>query len=410
MASTEVGHHASMVYTDQDGALHLNGASFYLDESGTALSTSSGVTTLTDDGVLAFGGVGRLSWDTTDANANELLLQLPTGGSVDVPVLVIGQGIESVDLGLYNGVTVPRVAVFGIGAVATGPVLEFRKARGTVAAPTVVTTADDVGQVDFYACVAAGEYVRSAQILAECTGTVATTRGPGVLTFSTATDAAPSVLTTALTISAAQLVTCAAGITATTGNLTLTAGNAVLGEATLPAGTNCYVGRDNTGDTNINALTGKTINLQVNGTDIATLSATVLAFTGTIAATGARVTQSYHTNLTSTNAVTVDSSETVKREISAYRGDALQLVNRMDVITYKHLEHLDPSGETRLGIRAESVEEELAVNRIEREDGESYPGVNLYGLAAINIRATQQLKAENDDLRRRLAKLEALAN
>lgn len=174
---------------------------------------ASGDVTMPDLGSIGFGTVGKISWDTTDANANELLIQLPTGASVDVPVIVIGQAIEAVDLGLYNGVTEPRVAILSSGAVATGPVLEMRKARGTTASPTVVTSADDIGQLDFYAAVAAGEYVRSVQVLAECTGTVATTRGPGVLTIKTATDAAPSVLTSALVIGANQVVVPQSGFT-----------------------------------------------------------------------------------------------------------------------------------------------------------------------------------------------------
>lgn len=179
-----------------------------------------------DDTLLAVGtgATARFSWDTTDANANEMLLQLPAGGATDVPVLIIGQAIESVDPGLYNGVVDPRVAIFGTGAVATGPMIEFRKARGTFTSPTVVTSGDDCGSLDFYGCVAAGEYVRSARILVETTGTIATTRGPGVITFQTATDAAPSVLTTAMTISAAQLVTVASGLTVTAGGATITAG------------------------------------------------------------------------------------------------------------------------------------------------------------------------------------------
>mgnify|MGYP001617054901 CR=1 FL=1 len=174
---------------------------------------STGIAT-PDDGLIGFGAgsPARLSWDTTDANANELLLQLPAGGVVDVPVLAIGQGIESVDLGLFNGVVDPTIAIFGIGAVATGPRVRIYKARGTIAAPTVVTTGDDLFSIDAYGAVAAGEYVQAARILFEMTGTIATTRGPGVITFQTATDAAPSVLTTAMVISAAQLVTFSAGI------------------------------------------------------------------------------------------------------------------------------------------------------------------------------------------------------
>lgn len=40
MASTEAGHAANRVYTDQDGDLHLNGANLRVDESGTVFSAT----------------------------------------------------------------------------------------------------------------------------------------------------------------------------------------------------------------------------------------------------------------------------------------------------------------------------------------------------------------------------------
>lgn len=39
MATTEAGHHSSRSYTDQDGNIHLNGSSLYLDEAGVNIST-----------------------------------------------------------------------------------------------------------------------------------------------------------------------------------------------------------------------------------------------------------------------------------------------------------------------------------------------------------------------------------
>lgn len=119
----------------------------------------------------------------------------------------------------------------------------------------------------------------------------------------------------------------------------------------------------------------------------------------TLNVTGTRITQSYHTNLTSTNAVTVDSSETVKRNISEYSNDALAVVNGMDVITYNHDEWLDPSQSTKLGIRAESVSEPLSLDTIQRPEGGNYPGVNLYGLMAILTKAVQQLSAEVTEIK-----------
>jgi len=47
---------------------------------------------------------------------------------------------------------------------------------------------------------------------------------------------------------------------------------------TLPAGSVVYIGSDNTGDLNLNALSGKTVNLQVAGTDEYNFSSTALAF------------------------------------------------------------------------------------------------------------------------------------
>lgn len=119
----------------------------------------------------------------------------------------------------------------------------------------------------------------------------------------------------------------------------------------------------------------------------------------TLNVTGTRIVQSYHTDITSTNAVTVDSSETVKSEIAPYEGDAVALIRGMDVITYKHDEWLDPSGSRKLGVRAESVHEPLAVTTIERDQG-SYPGVNVMGLLAMTLKAVQQLANEIAELKK----------
>ncbi|MCR4339419.1 MAG: hypothetical protein NUW01_05975 [Gemmatimonadaceae bacterium] len=220
----------STVVIDKDGALN------------SALTATA--LTYADDVLMSLGtgNVARMSWDTTDANGNALFLQLPAGGAVDVPVIVIGQSIESVDLGLYNGVTEPRIAIFGVGAVTTAPVLEFRKARGSIASPTVVTSGDDLGSINFHGAVAAGEYVLAASIRADMAGTIATTRGPGTLTFLTATDAAPSVLTAALTLGAAQEATIGGALTVT--------GTATFNDnLVLPAGTDLtFTGTTGTND------------------------------------------------------------------------------------------------------------------------------------------------------------------
>ena len=133
-----------------------------------------------------------------------------------------------------------------------------------------------------------------------------------------------------------------------------------------------------------------TINTSAGALTLGPANASLL-FTGTLAVTGSRVTQSYHTNLTSTNAVTVDSSETVKRNIEDYENDALSIVRDMSVVTYDHDEWLDDSESKRLGVIAESVQEPLALDEIERPDGTKYPGINTYGLETLLVRAMQQI-------------------
>jgi hypothetical protein len=199
-----------------------------------SLAASGSDTTLEDEADLGFGAPDvTMRWDTSDANANKFLFQMPAGTGVNVPVVVLGQAIADVDMAIHNGVVSPLVSIIGTGATTTGPVLELRKARGTATAPTVVTAGDDTGIINFYNCVAAGEWVLGAQIRVDAATTQATTRGPASLVIATATDAAPSVLTDALTVDKAQLVTCAAGVTVTTGAVTLTSGSVVVSSGDL---------------------------------------------------------------------------------------------------------------------------------------------------------------------------------
>ena len=270
-------HDGTIAYVDVVG-----GTTLRLLIAGTAeIDLTASAITVVDDLLLGIGtgNMARFSWDTTDANANEMLLQMPAGGAVDVPVLAVGQSIESVDLGLFNGVVDPTIALFGVGAVATGTALRFYKARGTIAAPTVVTTGDDLASLDFYGAVAAGEYVRAARILVEMTGTIATTRGPGVLTIQTATDAAPSSLTSAVVFGANQSA-------AFTNAITSSHATAGIGYATGAGGSVTQATSKATGVT-LNTVTGI---ITMNGAALA--ADTTVSFTLTdsaIAATDAVV-------------------------------------------------------------------------------------------------------------------------
>lgn len=43
MATSEAGHHSSRSYTDQDGNIHLNGSSLYLDELGQCIAAPAAI-------------------------------------------------------------------------------------------------------------------------------------------------------------------------------------------------------------------------------------------------------------------------------------------------------------------------------------------------------------------------------
>lgn len=81
--------------------------------------------------------------------------------------------------------------------------MTIKKARGTIAAPTVITTGDDLGHIDWAGYSGAGGYVVGARIEAVSEGTIATTRVPTYLRFWTGTDAAPTVLTERMRIDSA---------------------------------------------------------------------------------------------------------------------------------------------------------------------------------------------------------------
>lgn len=66
---------------------------------------------LPDGAPISFGGVASIFWESADANANYLAFELPAGDSVDVPVSLFGIGLDGVDLGLFNGVTMPTLGI-----------------------------------------------------------------------------------------------------------------------------------------------------------------------------------------------------------------------------------------------------------------------------------------------------------
>lgn len=110
---------------------------------------------------------------------------------------------------------------------ANGSRVHLRKARGTIASPTIIVTGDTLGRIRFSGYDGAN-FLQMASIDAISTGTVASTRIPTYLSFSVATDAAPSVLTEVARFTITGLNNAAVGATTpSTGaftNLTITNG------------------------------------------------------------------------------------------------------------------------------------------------------------------------------------------
>ena len=99
-----------------DGVSHFDGhARFYgnIYATGGGLYFDSVIYSYSDKGItLGSANEAKLLWETADANAYELILALPDGGAVNVPVFVIGdQGIVNVNLGWFDGITEPSIAL-----------------------------------------------------------------------------------------------------------------------------------------------------------------------------------------------------------------------------------------------------------------------------------------------------------
>lgn len=83
--------------------------------------------------------------------------------------------------------------------------IHFRKARGTAASPSIITTGDMLGRLRFSGY-DGSNYLQMGSIDIISIGTISSTRVPTYMTFSTATDAEPSVLTERMKIDNAGII------------------------------------------------------------------------------------------------------------------------------------------------------------------------------------------------------------
>lgn len=96
-----------------NGVLEIDGITY---PDGGIVASGSDIH-VNDDVSVSFGNTlaapnAKILWETADANANELIFVGPTGDGTDVPVFVFGDTtLLNKDLGLFNGVTAPTIAV-----------------------------------------------------------------------------------------------------------------------------------------------------------------------------------------------------------------------------------------------------------------------------------------------------------
>lgn len=161
--------------------------------------------------------------DLVVANGQGILIghptQLAAGGSTPEVQVLGTSGADS------------RVLIGRFSADTTEAAIDGIKSRAAIGAQAIVVTGDNLLSINAYGDDGVDYLTKSSAIFFDTEGTIGANRIPGLLKLQTSTDAGPGVMTTALTINSAQLITAAAGLTVTTGDLTLTAGFLILNVA-----------------------------------------------------------------------------------------------------------------------------------------------------------------------------------
>jgi len=131
-----------------------------------------------------------------------------TGGALSEKLRIRDDGLVGI------GTTLPATRIHSASTITTSPrgitssqhndgtegaIINLSKSYGTNAVPTVITTGADLGEIRAQGYDGTN-YLDMGAIKVTSTGTIAATRVPTKMSFWTATDAAPSVLTERMTI------------------------------------------------------------------------------------------------------------------------------------------------------------------------------------------------------------------
>ena len=274
--STAPAGTACYIVRDNDGDVYVNsltGKTVVLKVAGTAVITAAGAAiTLAQAVTLSLGGTVTTGGFTV------------SGGGITVT----GDSIITGALEVTGALTIG--GAWTVGATLTVDELILDTDGAAPAASNCYVVRDNSGDLTLNAIT--GKEIHLA------------INGVDVMDVGSAVE----IISGGLTVTAGGLTVSASGATITgavgiTGNVTVTGDLAVTGsfsfggaltisdtvtvdelildtDGAAPAGTHCYVVRDNSGDLTLNAITGKSVLIAINGTDKYAFSATILDLNG----------------------------------------------------------------------------------------------------------------------------------
>ncbi len=213
--STTVGTPGVITTADSLGTISFQG------DDGTNFVEGASIVAISE-GTIATGQVpGRMRFLTHNASGTSTQAAYIDSSQI----FVLSSTTNAPSTFVTGGTITPRLQILGTTtgtisslhacytANAVGPSIYLAKSRGTTISTdmSLISTSDGLGTINFQGADGTN-FVSSVQIAAFATGTPASTRMAGILQIKTATDAAPSVMTLAVTIDSAQLATFAGGI------------------------------------------------------------------------------------------------------------------------------------------------------------------------------------------------------
>ncbi len=197
-ASTYATMHANQI-----GAMTLTGSVATTVTDAAALSITSAPIKSTNVGITnTYGLLISSGAVSTASNSYGLFVNAQTaatgnfGAVFNTGNVGIGTATPKALLQVNSNTTAAGITSFEqANAAADAYDLVFQKARGTAAAPTIISTADELGTLQFKGWGGASGFITGAAIKAISEGTIADTRVPAEMSFWTGTNAAPTVLT-----------------------------------------------------------------------------------------------------------------------------------------------------------------------------------------------------------------------